>query len=64
MATRKENTFHEVRFINHESQAGIGVLVILRLRFGHQFRVRAEKSICWGFFISFSACVSEDYQDL
>lgn len=51
MATRKENTFHEVRFITHGSQAGIGVLVIVRLRFHHQFRVR--------FFISFSACVSK-----
>ena len=60
MATRKENTFHNVRFITHGSQAGIALLVIVRLRFHHQFRVRAEKSMCEGFFISFSACVSED----
>lgn len=44
----KENNFHEVRFITHGPQAGIGVLVTVRLIFHHQFRVRAEKSICGG----------------
>lgn len=46
MATRKENTFHDVRFITHGSPAGIAVFVIVRLRFHHQFRVKAEMSIC------------------